>query len=352
METTGEEPDLLYNLGNIFKDQHRADEAVAAFQRALELKPDYHWARVHLAFALLLKGDYPAGWREYEQRWKIPLFGERSCGFSAPAWDGSPIEGETVLLFAEQGFGDTLHFARYAGIVAAMGCRVVFTCQPHLARLMKTLKGADEVIAQGDPLPDFDRYAPLLSLPHLLGTTLDTIPADVPYLAAEPGLAEKWAGRLSGAPGLKVGIAWSGTAEMRGNPARGCPLSQFRPLLDNPDINLFSLQKETPDEDRPLPDGLTDLSAELKDFTDTAAIISNLDLVISIDTAVAHLAGALGRPTWLLLSTAGDWRWLMERLDSPWYPTMRLFRQYRERVWDDVFAEISGEISGFASRKA
>ncbi|NQU60140.1 MAG: glycosyltransferase family protein [Rhodospirillales bacterium] len=347
LEGGGEAAPVLYNLGNVLKDQHRADEAIAAYKRAVELQPDFAEARVHMAFARFLKGDYAAGWDDYEWRWKIPAFTSPPRAFDQPAWDGTPLEGRKILLHAEQGFGDTLQFARYARVVSGMGGKVILECQPALKRLMETLSETEEVVANGDALPAFDCHAPLLSVPGLMGATLETIPADVPYLAAEKELADKWAGRFSSFKGIKIGIAWQGTAEKRGTQSRACPLSQFQPLFDNPDIELFSLQKEIPSEDRPLPDGVADLSPELNDFADTAAIMSSLDLIISIDTAIAHLAGALGLPTGLLLSTGGDWRWLMERLDSPWYPTIKIFRQPREGDWGGIFDQISADAANW-----
>ncbi|MCH7935510.1 MAG: tetratricopeptide repeat protein [Proteobacteria bacterium] len=343
LKTMGENPDLLYNLGNVLKDQHRPDEALTAYRRALEIRPDFPEAHVQIAFALLLKGDFTAAWEEYEWRWRMPTFTSNVRNFDQPVWDGAALDGRTILLHAEQGFGDTLQFARYAKAAADRGGRVIFECPPPLARLMKTAAGVDEVIASGQPLPPFDCHAALLSLPGIVGTTLETVPADVPYLSAEPDLVSAWAERLKDAPGLKIGIAWCGTAEKRGNPSRACPLSAFEPLSRQPDISLFSLQKDPPEEDLPLPDGLTDLSGDLNDFADTAAVIQALDLIVSIDTAVAHLAGALACPAWVMLSTAGDWRWLMERGDSPWYPTLRLFRQTRARQWDDILEAVSAE---------
>jgi hypothetical protein len=291
---------------------------------------------VHLAFALFLKGDFRPAWREYEWRWRVPAFAGAARAFAAPAWDGGPLKGRTLLLYAEQGFGDTLQFARYAGVAAAKGGRVILECQPALARLMRTASGVHKVVAHGAKLPAFDCHAPLLGVPGLLGTTVKTVPADVPYLEAEPALARKWRKRLAAEAGLKIGIAWRGTAERRGNPARACPLAAFRPFIADRRFRLYSLQKEIAAEDRPLPKGIADLAADLDDFADTAAVIDALDLVVTIDTAVAHLAGALGKPTFLLLSTAGDWRWLTKRKDSPWYPSMRIFRQARPGQWAAV----------------
>jgi tetratricopeptide (TPR) repeat protein len=348
----GEAPEVYFNLGNVLRDQHRADEAIAAYDRAIEIRPDFAEAHVHAAFALLLKGDYPLAWREYEWRWRVPAFAGSRRNFGKPVWDGAPLAGRVLLLHAEQGFGDTLQFVRYAGVAAGTGGRVVLECQPALAGLMASAAGVDRVVAGGDPLPEFDCHAPLLSMPRLSGTTLETVPGNVPYLAADPTRVGRWRQRFAGHPGLNIGIAWQGTAERRGNPARACPLSAFKPLLENPEFRLYSLQKEIRAEDRPLAAGLTDLSGEFGDFTDTAAAIAALDLVVSIDTAVAHLAGALGRPTWLLLSTAGDWRWLMGRADSPWYPSIRIFRQDRPREWADVLDRVAAAAGEFRPARA
>jgi tetratricopeptide (TPR) repeat protein len=336
LKACGELPDVLYNLGNVLRDQHKADPAIAAYRRAIDCRPDFAEAHVHLAFALLLKGDFRPAWREYEWRWRVPAFAGSRRAFAEPAWDGGPLKGRTLLLYAEQGFGDTLQFARYAGVAAAKGGRVILECQPALARLMRTATGVRKAVAQGAKLPKFDCHAPLLGVPGLVGTTLKTVPADVPYLAAEPTLARKWRKKLGGGDGLKIGIAWRGTAERRGNPARACPLTAFRPFLADGRFRLFGLQKDIAAEDKPLPKGIVDLADDLDDFADTAAAVAALDLVVTIDTAVAHLAGALGKPTFLLLSTAGDWRWLTKRKDSPWYPSMRIFRQARAGEWAAV----------------
>lgn len=348
IEAAGEAPELLYNLGNVLRDQHRADDAIDAYRRAIAHKPDFAEAHVHLAFAMMLKGDYAPAWPEYEWRWRVPAFAGSKREFAAPAWDGRPLEGRTLLLWAEQGFGDTLQFARYAGVAAELGGKVILECQPALARLMASADGVTKAVAYGDKLPKFNLHAPLLSVPGLLGTTAKTVPANVPYLAAPPKELARWRKRLAG-PGLKVGIAWRGTAERRGNPARACPLEAFRPLFDDPAIRVFSLQKDIPAEDTPLPESVTDLSGDIGDFADTAAIIGALDLVVSIDTAVAHLAGALAAPTLLALSTAGDWRWLMKRSDSPWYPSVRIFRQARPGDWAGVLKKIAGEAATAAT---
>ncbi len=345
LESAGEAPNVLFNLGNVLRDQHRAAEAADAYRRAIAAKPDFAEAHVHLAYALLMQGDYRPAWKEYEWRWRVRAFVGSGRQYAQRMWGGDALNGRTLLLWAEQGFGDTLQFARYAGVAADTGGKVILECRPQLVRLMASAAGVGKAVAHGDKLPKFDVYAPLLSLPGLLGTTLETVPGNVPYLAAEPALIRKWRKRFKDAPGLKVGIAWRGTAERRGGPARACPLSALKPLIDDRRLSLFSLQKELAAEDKPLPDGVVDLSRQLSDFAETAAAISALDLVITIDTAVAHLSGGLGRPTMVMLSTACDWRWLSDGDATPWYPGARLFRQTRPGDWRGVVGKVAAAVA-------
>jgi len=348
LKSAGEVPDVLYNLGNVLRDQHRAAEAASAYRRAIAAKPDFAEAHVHLAYALLMQGDYARAWPEYEWRWRVPAFAGTGRNYPVPSWDGRPLKGRTLLLWAEQGFGDTLQFARYADVAAGMGGKVILDCQPALVRLMSSAAGVGKAIARGHQPPPFDVHAPLLSLPGLLGTTVKTIPRNAPYLAAEPALAAGWRKRFASVPGLKVGIAWRGTAERRGNPGRACPVAAFAPLLEDRRLSLFSLQKEVPREDRPLPKSLIDLSHELRDFADTAAIIAALDVVVSIDTAVAHLSGGLRRPTLVMLSTACDWRWGTEGASTAWYPGVRLIRQERPGDWHGVLRNVAAALAALA----
>ena len=288
-------------------------------------------------------GRFEQGWPGYEWRWKCKEFGSLPP-FHPPLWDGSPLDGRTILVHAEQGLGDTLQFIRYAPLVHQRGGRVILVCQPPLIGLLTRSPGVERLVAQGEALPDYDVHVPLMSLPGLLGTTLESVPADVPYLDAEPQLVEAWRHRLGSYPGFKVGIVWQGNPKFRLDRRRSIPLAQFAPLARVPGVHLFSLQKGPGAEqlaavtDR-FP--VTDLGRRLDDFMDTAAVLKNLDLVISVDTAIAHLAGALGIPVWVALPFVPDWRWLMDREDSPWYPTMRLFRQARPGQWEDVFQRIA-----------
>ena len=336
-------PEAHNNLGIVLEKQGRLDEAVACYQQALRLKPDYPEAHWNRSLAWLLMGRFEQGWPGYEWRWKCKEFGSLPP-FHPPLWDGSPLDGRTILVHAEQGLGDTLQFIRYAPLVHQRGGRVILVCQPPLIGLLTRSPGVERLVAQGEALPEYDVHVPLMSLPGLLGTTLESVPADVPYLDAEPQLVEAWRHRLGSYPGFKVGIVWQGNPKFRLDRLRSIPLAQFAPLARVPGVHLFSLQKGPGAEqlaavtDR-FP--VTDLGRRLDDFMDTAAVLKNLDLVISVDTAIAHLAGALGIPVWVALPFAPDWRWLMDREDSPWYPTMRLFRQTRPGQWEDVFQRIA-----------
>jgi hypothetical protein len=247
--------------------------------------------------------------------------------FSQPQWQGEPLEGARILLCAEQGLGDTMQFVRYAPLVAARGGEVVLEVQPGLHRLLSRFEGAHEIVSRGRPLPEFRWQCPLLSLPRIFHTDIATIPAAVPYLHANAADVRAWSRRLR-REGLRIGLAWSGNPDHSRNRQRSIPLAQLAPLLQLQGATFYSLQKGSPTaqlRDLPATAKLIDLDAEQRDFADTAAIMSNLDLVISVDTAMAHLAGALGKPVWILLRYVPDWRWLLNREDSPWYPTARLF---------------------------
>ena len=357
------------NYGNALTRLGRLEAAMSAFQRALALQPDYAEAHHNLAFALLARGDFTRGWAEHEWRWQCAQFVEAAREFPMPRWDGTSLAGQTILLHAEQGFGDTIQFVRYAPLVAARGGRVVLECQPQLRRLLAGNEvqsresrverrahrdfrgGADmgvaDVVAQGEPLPACDLHAPLMSLPFIFGTTLDTVPAAVPYLRVRPALVEDWSHRLATIPGPRVGLVWAGNPHHRNDAFRSVPLAALAPLGATPGLSLVSLQKGPGAEqlrDAPLGLFLYNLGPQLTDFADTAAALLHLDLLITVDTAVAHLAGALGRAVWLLVPAVCDWRWLEERADSPWYPTMRLFRQHRRGDWAPVVARVAATL--------
>ena len=328
-------------LGDIRLAEGRVDDALKSFDKALGLAPDFAYARSHRGMVRLLMGDFEAGWEDYQWRLKTGV----TPTLASPLWDGSALEGRTIVLTSEQGFGDTLQFVRYAPLVAALGGKVVVHCQPHLMRLFAGLKGAAEIVPADSGPPDHDCHAALMSLPHLFATTGETIPADVPYLSPDETLSAAWKERFGDAPGLKVGLVWRGNPEQAVNRARSLPPELLVPLTKISGVSLFSLQKDADD----VPQGITGLGEDLSDFADTAAAMSQLDLIISICTSTAHLAGALGRPLWIPLAFAADWRWLRDRDDSPWYPTARLFRQNSPDDWEDVVDRLARALEDLAS---
>jgi len=337
-------PEIYYNLGFMLRQAGDIQGAIAHYRTAIKLKPDFVSAHKNLGHALLIQGDFLEGFIENEWRWQQDHWQRRP--FTQPEWDGSDLNGKTILLHAEQGFGDTLQFIRFAPLVKAKGGRVVVECQAPLLRLLQSVEGIDQLISQESPLPDFDVHIPLLSLPRALGTTLENLPAQVPYLHSTVAAAET----LS-SPALKIGIAWMGNPNHRNNHLRSCKLTDFQPLLQVPNTQFFSLQKGDAEQDlNQHPElAIANLSPHVQDFADTAAWIEQLDLVITVDTSVAHLAGALGKPVWVLLHYAPDWRWMLQRADSPWYPNMRLFRQPKWADWGSVFEAVQGELEALAA---
>jgi len=335
---SADDPLILDTLGNILLADGRVDEALENYDRALAIRPEFAAAHGNRSMALLLKGDFARGWEEYEWRWQSDTFTSPKREFPKPLWDGTPLGGQTILLHTEQGIGDAIQFARYVSLVAERGGKIILACQPELARLFHTLPGPVRVVTYGN-LPDFDCHAPLLSLPRIVGTRLDTILAEVPYLHTEEELTRIWAKRIGEGPGPKVGIVWRGNPDQRVNRVRSCPPEFLHALKYVPGIRLFSLQKEAGDDG--VPEGFNDLSPHLGDYADTAAAIRQLDAVVSICTSVAHLAGALGCPTWIMLAFAADWRWLQEREDSPWYPSVRLVRQQTPGDWAGVVKRVA-----------
>lgn len=337
-----------YNLGIVREEQGRLDDALACYADAQAISPedaDPHWNE---ALIRLLRGDYARGWEKYA--WRFRRANKPQLYPGKPVWDGSDPTGRTLLLQAEQGYGDTIQFIRYAAWLKARGAKVIVACQPGLSRLIETALGVDQVITWGDPPPDFDAYVPLLSLPKSAGTTIETVPADVPYLEAQADLVEAWRTKFT-APGLNVGLVWRGNPDNTINHKKSLPLTALGPLISAPGVNWFVIQADaTPDEIAVLASHghVEALGPALTDWADTAALIAALDLVISVDTGVAHLAGALGKPVWVPLSFIPDWRWLLDRSDSPWYPSAKLFRQPAFGDWSVVVAQMQAELAACA----
>ena len=332
------------NLGLALQSMNQLDDAIAAFRRAIALDPAFAQAHWNLALALLADGRYDEGWREYEWRMQIEGLGKGRHRYAGKAWDGVAAQGRTILLHTEQGLGDALQFARFVPRLAGCGARVVVQSDSTLAPLLESVDGVSQVVSAPDPLPPYDAYLPLMSLPRVFGITVSDLPAAVSYVHAS-------APRRSAARSLieasrrriKVGIAWTGNPAMAANRIRSCPLGALDPLFEVDDVGWFSLQQGAHGDAftpaaraarlEPLPDDWA--------LADTAALIAELDLVISVCTSIAHLSGALGRRTWVMLAFAADWRWMTGRADSPWYPTMRLFRQPQPRDWSAAAHQVA-----------
>jgi len=381
----------LHNLGLLRQEGDDQAGAIDAFEAALRADPNHHLARLNLAHALRVVGRIPAaldhvdrliardpsdarahfvrsmcllsqgrlteGWVEYEWRYQDPDI-RRLAGyhdFRRPRWEGQELSGETVLVFTEQGYGDAFQFARYLPAVKARDARVVVECRQRVAALLKAMPAVDEVVIAEkgvDPDIEYDFYIPMMSLPGLFGTTIESIPAEIPYLRADTDLVADWRVRLAG-EGLKVGLVWAGNVKHQHDHLRSIDLGAFAPLGRVEGVRFFSLQVGRRGDDA-APDGLDiePVAPALRDFSDTAAALEVLDLLITVDTAPAHLAGALGRPTWILLQQVPDWRWFVDREDSPWYPTARLFRQSRDDDWDAVIARVARELETAVGRTA
>jgi regulator of sirC expression with transglutaminase-like and TPR domain len=347
-------PRAQTNLGVSLLKRGQLEEAVAAFREAIRLNPADPEPHGSLAHAYLIMGRYPEGWPEYEWRWRCRMFAGCERSFAQPRWDGSPLPGRTILLHAEQGLGDLLQFIRYAPLVQASGGTVLLECPAPMHPLLARCRGIDRLLGQRTPLPPFDVHAPLLSLPGLLGTTVATIPADLPYLFVSADRVERWRRALAGSAGFRVGIAWRGNGQNPYDRTRSLRLEQLEPLARVAGVRLISLQKGRTAEELQRVAGrfhVIDLGEGLDEegaFLDTAAVMKNLDLVVSADTAPAHLAGGLALPIWVLLPFAPEWRWLLGREDSPWYPTARLFRQRRPGDWEEVVARTAEALGRLA----
>ncbi len=341
------------NLGTVHQDQGRFDEALACYERAIACRPDYAVAHYNRGFMLLLLARWAEGWPEYEWHWRCSDM--EHPAWRQPAWDGSPLAGRTILLYAEQGLGDTLQFVRFAPLVKQRGGRVLLQGPRKLLSVLSTCPGIDALCPQDEPAPRFDVCASLMRLPALFRLGLDSIPADVPYLAADAELVANWNDALGDDGRWRVGIGWQGNPQSPDARVRSIQLTEFASAAALDGVRLLSLQKGSGSEqlaDCPFP--VEDWGSRLDEggsaFRDTAAVIQNLDLVITCDTALAHLAGALAVPVWMATPYSPDWRWMLDRTDSPWYPTMRLFRQSSHACWDDVFVTIAEELSALVRR--
>jgi tetratricopeptide (TPR) repeat protein len=338
------------NLGNALKEQGKLAQAIEHYKRAIAISPNFADAHNNLATALLVNGQLEQGWREHEWRWKSLSKNKVRSFSSHRQWQGEVLSRDKILLLhAEQGFGDTIQFCRYVPL-AATRARVVLEAPPPLGRLLQGLRGVEKIIPYGEPLPAFDSQCPLMSLPLALRTTLATIPAPIPYLEAEPALVMRWRDVLPKA-NFRVGIVWQVNPRSELERARSIPLTCFAPLAKLRGLRLISLQKTHGlDQLQNLPDGMSvetlgpDFDSGPDAFLDTAAVMQHLDLVITADTATAHLAGALGRPTWIILRHMPYWTWMLNRCDSPWYPTVRLFRQERREDWNGVLSAVEAEL--------
>jgi len=334
--------DAWTNLGVALLDSGDAAEAEQCYRRAVALQPDNAEAHYNLAWALLLTGQWAEGWQEYEWRWKLHHFSSHKRLFKQPLWDGKPLPNGTLLLHAEQGLGDAIQFVRYAALARSRCTRVVLECPRPLVNLFKSVAGADLVIAAGDPLPAFNAHTPFMSLPRLFATTPETVPAPLLYLELPKDIPERL--HLPPTRKRRIGLVWAGSPDNKIDRRRTLPARTFAALVAGTNADFVSLQVG------PRAEEVSDLAAgkvvfacegHVGDFADTAAVISQLDLVVGVDTAVVHLAGALGIPTWMLVPFSPDYRWLLEREDTPWYRSIRLFRQKKNETWDSVLARVA-----------
>ncbi|HEY1921762.1 MAG TPA: glycosyltransferase, partial [Tepidisphaeraceae bacterium] len=340
-------PDAHNNLGLALRNVARHQDALIAFKRALALRPDYASAHWNLSWTLLMLGELKAGWLEFEWRTQC-AGGTPPRPFHQPQWRGEDLAGRTILLTAEQGFGDMIQMIRYAPLIAKRGGKIIVESPPELTRLFQSVDGVGQLVKQGESLPAFDLHCPLMSLPLAFGTTLETIPADVPYLTAPPDRVAAWQQLIGPSDShLRVGLVWAGRPTQQFDRWRSSRFEYFAKLASAKSVRFFSLQKgsaATEARSAPAEMDITDWTTDLNDFSETAALIANLDLVIGIESAVTHLAGAMGKPVWAVLAHVADWRYMLNRSDSPWYPTMRLFRQPGPGEWEMVLDEVAGAL--------
>lgn len=341
------------NLGVFTELEGRYDEADEMFRKALELKPDYPHAHVAMGVSLLRRRQLAEGWAHYEWRLRHPKFNSVKLDPAYPVWDGSDLNGRTIVVRAEQGVGDTMLFARFIPELLARGGHVVLQLQPALEMLFRQSDGYGTIVTSGDAMPLYDVQLPMMSLPKALGhTALEQLATKAPYLTANPNDIETWRRELAGETNLKVGLAWAGNPKNPNDKARSARLETLAALASVPEVTFYSIQYGAPAEQaKTPPEGmkLVDLSSRLKDLTDTAAVLTQLDLLIAVDTAVVHLAGALGRPVWTLLPYVPDWRWFKDGQDTVWHSTMRLFRQTRLNDWTEPVGRVTDALRQLAA---
>jgi Tfp pilus assembly protein PilF len=353
-------PDAWDNLGSTLRKAMRFDEALAAYDKAIELQPNFAYSHYNRGTLKLMLGQMTHdAWEDYEWRWRSPTFGHPLRTFGGkPAWNGSELAGKTILFHAEQGLGDVLQFVRFASIIADHGGRVIVEAQPELITLLEEVPGVSSVVPRGSPLPDFDVHLPMLSITRVLHTTLETIPHEVPYILAPAIPYEEWRQRTradskaEGKKKLRVGLVWSSNPSNLLGKLKSLSLNLLAPLhAASPSVRFYSLQlgaAGTEAASSPFP--IIDHTDKLTDFVQTAALVSNLDLVISVDTAVAHLTGAINQPIWLLAATPPDWRWMRDRSDSPWYPSMTIFRQESPGDWSTPIQRMADKLTEWGAR--
>jgi tetratricopeptide (TPR) repeat protein len=338
------------NLGIALQEIGNHENAITRYQKAISLNPDYAEAHFNLSCLYLLLGNFEKGYEEYEWRLKLKSNVEHTRSFTQPQWDGRPLNGKTILIHAEQGLGDAIQFIRYVPMIAKAGGDIIVECDAKLSHLFSGYEDFTRFIGAGDDLPDFDIHASLLSLPNIFKTTLTTIPSANNYIHINDDLVASWKNKLSTLKNHKIGICWQGSVDNRKDQSRSMPLKYFSDIINIPEVSFISLQKGYGQEkikDDGHTDAIADFSSEMdthEKFIDTSAIIENLNLVIGVDTATIHLAGAMGKPVWVLLPYSPDWRWMLNTKDTPWYPSMRLFRQKEPGDWETVMDEIRVEL--------
>jgi hypothetical protein len=350
------QPDLVaahVNRGNTLVGLTRMEEALGSYADAIALDPEHSEANFNAAVVRLCAGDFREGWQQYEYRWKKKGVAWQPRDFRQPVWRGEKdLHGKTVFLGAEQGLGDTIQFMRYAPLVAALGAKVILGVQRPLKEVALSVPGVSLVLSDGEALPDFDLHCPLLSLPLGFETDLTTIPANIPYVWPYQERMEKWRRRLPQNGRMRVGIVWAGNSVHLNDQNRSVPLARFATVLSVPGLDFVSVQKEVSAAQAAILDehGVVQLGQEFEDFADTAAVVAMLDLLVAVDTSVAHIAGAMGKAVALLVPFSPDWRWLLDRTDSPWYPTMRLFRQTAIGDWGTPLEQVRKELADVALR--